>query len=454
MFDGRFTNTPHVHRGRAFLDARAMVHHPVAVFEKYRTQLGPTFSFHFGGARATVVTTDPVVLEHVLRGNRDNYQKSDIQVARMAEFQGQGLVNSHGDTWLRQRRLLAHGFRPSHLATLLPLQQGVLHDLMAGFERDVQRGPVDIHQQMVRFTLRLVGRALFGRSLTDAELQQIGDAIAEIQAFILRQVVQPYKRRWFRLTGEYARYQRIRVAADTLVLRHIQERLNHDGGGHDFLRLLMESTYHDTGERMSQAQVLIESLQLMVAGNETSSNALTWIFYLLARHPRYIRELRNEVESVIGDRSIDYHNLHQLSGTRRVIDEALRLYPPFWTIDRIALHDDDIAGIHIPAGTLVMPYIYGTHRNPGHWRDAETFDPGRFEPEQSHTRHPFAYIPFGGGPRVCIGNNMAVMQILLIVATFVRTYDFRLTQDLPIATRPRMLLRPAGAVSMTFRRAS
>lgn len=431
-----------------------MIRNPVAVFETYRADLGPTFSFHFGGARPTVVTTDPVVLEHVLRGNRDNYEKSDIQVARMVEFQGTGLVNSHGDVWLRQRRLLAHGFRPSHLQTLLPLQQGVLQELMAGFDGEAQRGPVDIHQQMVRFTLRLVGRALFGRSLADRELQQIGDAITEIQAFIVRQVVQPYKRPWFHLTGEYARHQRTRAEADALVLRHIQSRLEGHGSDGDFLRLLMETPYHDTGERMGQAQVLIESLQLMVAGNETSSNALTWILYLLARHPRYIRDLRDEVEAIVGDDPFTYQNLHQLPGTLRVIDEALRLYPPFWTIDRIALHDDDVAGIRIPAGTLVMPYIYGTHRNPAHWPDADTFDPSRFEPDRSKARHPFAYIPFGGGPRICIGNNMAVMQLLLIVATFVRTYDFRLTTDRPVDIRPMMLLRPDGAVTMTFRRAS
>lgn len=451
MFDGRVTNAPHVHRGRAFLDSRDMIRNPVAVFEKYRMRLGPTFTFHFGGARATVVSTDPVVIEHVLRGNRDNYEKSDIQVARMVEFQGQGLVNSHGDAWLRQRRLLAQGFRPSHLATLLPMQQAVLRDLMTGFDRDAQQGPVDVHQQMVRFTLRLVGRSLFGRSLSDQELQQIGDTISAIQAFILRQVVQPYMRRWFRMNGAFAQHQRLRVDADALVLRHIQARLDHDGADRDFLRLLMETPYQDTGEPMRQAQVLIESLQLMVAGNETSSNALTWVFYLLARHPQYICEIRDEVAAVIGDDPIDFQNLHQLPGTLRVIDEALRLYPPFWTIDRIALGDDEIGGVRIPAGTLVMPYIYGTHRNPAHWADAESFDPQRFAPARCKARHPFAYIPFGGGPRTCIGNNMAIMQMLLIVVTFVRRYDFRLTTDAPITIRPMMLLRPAGAVTLTFR---
>jgi cytochrome P450 len=123
-------------------------------------------------------------------------------------------------------------------------------------------------------------------------------------------------------------------------------------------------------------------------------------------------------------------------------------------IDRIALMDDEIAGVHIPAGAMVIPYIFGTHRNPAHWQEVETFDPRRFEPGRSKDRHPFAYIPFGGGPRTCIGANMAMMQMLMIVVAFVRRYDFALATDEPVAIHPMMLLRPSGAVTMTFRAVS
>jgi cytochrome P450 len=329
-----------------------------------------------------------------------------------------------------------------------------LQELMSGFDRDAQRGPVDVHQQMVRFTLRLVGKSLFGRSMRDEELEQIGDTISEIQAFILRQIVQPWKIPWFRFSGLAEKHQQLRRDGETIVLRHIQARLREGIGDNDFLKILLETPYHDTGQPMGEPLVLIESLQLLVAGNETSSNALTWIFYLLARHPKHILEIRDEVAAVIGENAIDYRTLHQLEGTVRVIDEALRLYPPFWMIDRIALKDDDIGGVHIPAGAMVIPYIYGTHRNPAHWQDAETFDPRRFEPGRRKERHPFAYIPFGGGPRICIGSNMAVMQMLMIVVAFVRKYDFALATNEPVAIQPMMLLRPSGAVTMKFRAVS
>jgi cytochrome P450 len=454
MFEGHISNAPHVHRGRAILDSRDMVRNAVAVFEKYRARLGQTFTVHFGGVKPAVVSTDPVVLEHVLRGHRDNYEKSYIQVERMVEFQGKGLVNIHGDAWMRQRRLLVQGFKPGHLAKLLPMQKDVLEDLMRGFDRDARQGPVDVRQQMVRFTLRLVGKALFGRSIRDEELERLGEIIFEIQKFVHRQIVQPWMVPWFRLSGLTEEHQQLRREGDAIVLRHVRARLTEGLGENDFLRILTETPYHDTGQPMDEPLALIESLQLLVAGNETSTNALTWIFYVLARHPTHILDIRDEVAAVIGDNAIDYRNLHQLEGTVRVIDEALRLYPPFWMIDRIALEDDEIGGIRIPAGAMVIPYIYGTHRNPAHWQEVETFDPRRFEPDRSKGRHPFAYIPFGGGPRICLGANMAVMQMLMIVVAFVRKYDFTLATNAPVAIQPMMMLRPQGAVTMTFRAVS
>jgi cytochrome P450 len=451
MFDGRISSAPHVHRTRAVLDARGMLRNCIKVFEGYRARLGSTFTVHFGGLVPALVTADPVVIKHVLRSNEDNYEKSFIQAERMVEFQGAGVVNIHGEAWKRQRKLLAQGFKPNYLAKLLPMQQDVFEELMHDFDGEARRGPVNIRQQMVQFTLRLTGKALYGRSMPTAELERIGAIIHEIQNFVHRQIVQPWMIPWYRINGQSAKYQQLRREGDAIALRHIRARLSEGLGDNDFLRILTETPYHDTGLPMDEPMVMLESLQLLVAGNVTSTNALAWIFYLLARHPKYILEIRDEVASVIGANAMDYHNLHRLEGTVRVIDEALRLYPPFWMIDRIALSDDAVNGIHIPARAMVIPYIYGTHRNPAHWQNVEAFDPGRFESRESRDRHPFAYIPFGGGPRTCLGTNMAVMQMLMIVAAFVRKYDFALVTNEPIDIDPSMMLRPKGVVSMQFR---
>ena len=452
MLTGRFTTLPHVPRASAFLDSRQMIRNPVSVFEKYRKELGPTFSFHFGGARRSVVTTDPEIIAQVLLHNRERYQKSDIQAERMVEFQGEGLVNIHGEAWRRQRLLVAQGFRRRRLANLLPLQIELLEDLLVGFDRAAAAGPVDVHTHMVRLTLGLVGKSIFGRAMTDAELAQIGYTISEIQGFIVRQIVQPYLIPWFRISGESEKYQALRRSADAVVLRHIQERRSEGTGALDFLRVLIDTPYADTGEPMTEAQVLVEALQLMVAGNETSSNGLTWTLYLLGEHPEWVERIREEAEAVLGDGPADFAALHRLELTQRVIHEALRLYPPFWMIDRIAMEDDTLGGVHIPAGTLVIPYLYGTHRNPAHWSDVEAFDPDRFTKDARKGLHKFAYVPFGGGPRICVGNNMALMQMLLIIATLVRRYDISAADEAQVGIRPMMLLRPDGAVDLTFRR--
>ena len=224
LFEGRFSTVPHVPRHKAWRDTREMVQNPVAVFEKYRLRLGPNFSFHFGGVRQALVLTDADAIEHVLQRNRDNSPKSTIQVDRMVEFQGMGLVNSHGDTWQRQRRLMGKGFRSSSLARLLPIQHEALDQLLAELAHDAAMGPVDVHQQMVRFTLRIVGRTLFGSSMSRSDLDQIGDTITRIQGFIVRQIVQPYLIPWYRLSGQTSHFQRLRRAADRIVLGHVHAR--------------------------------------------------------------------------------------------------------------------------------------------------------------------------------------------------------------------------------------
>ena len=453
MFAGEITNAPHVPRARAFLDSRAMIRNPVRVFEKYRDQLGPTFTFHFGGAKGAIVSTSPSFVQHVLQKNWANYHMSDIRVKRMAEFQGQGLLNSHGEPWLRKRRFLGQGFQRSRLATLLPMQEQVLEDSMARFDLEADQGPVDMYRLMTGITARLVAKSLFGARMTDEEIEQLASAIRTIQGFMVRQIVQPYKIPWFRISGQSRRYQQMRIEADQIARNYIEVRQrerNVEGG--DLLELMLETPDEDSGVKMSKEQILIEILQLMVAGNETSTVALAWTFYLLGKHPRLIGEIREEVNAVFGAERTTFAGLHQLHLTLRVLDEAMRLYPSFWMIDRVALKDDEIDGIDIPAGLTVIPYIYGMHRNPDVYANPEAFDPSRFEAEAKKERNPFSHIPFGGGPRKCIGSTMAIMQMLLILAVFIRRYDFELTGADAVEIDPMMALHPKGAIEMRVRR--
>lgn len=444
--------TPHIPIVESFLDTTEMVKNPVAVFEKYRKKLGHTFQFHFGGVRKTIVTADPEFLKYILKDNNDNYHKSHIQVKRFVEFQGVGLTNCHDDYWLRQRKLLSMGFTRSRLSEMLPVQLKVLNDFMLDFDEEVAGGVVDIHDQMVKFTLRSVGQSLFGSQMGRSDLEAFADAIAKIQQFIVKKVVQPYLMPWYAVSGQNRKYQDIRRKADQIVLDYVEKRRKSPGMEGDILQLVLTTPYKDSGELMSDETIKIEILQLLVAGNETSTTATTWAFYLLAKHPEHCELIRREIRSVFDKGVIEYSGLHRLTYTLAVLDEAMRIRPPFWMIDREALADDEFRGIKIPSGTTVVPYIFGVHHNAQVWDDPERFDPRRFIPESAEKMHPFAHIPFGGGPRVCIGQNMAKMQMLLVIAAIVNDYTFELAESREVGLHAMMLLKPDGPVKIKFNR--
>ncbi|MSP69577.1 MAG: cytochrome P450 [Bacteroidetes bacterium] len=446
------TEIPGISIVESIIDTKEMVKNPVEVFEKYRKKLGPTFSFYFGGTKRTIVTADPDFLQYVLKDNNSNYEKSHIQVKRFVEFQGVGLTNSHGDYWLRQRKLLSMGFTRSRLTEILPLQLLVLNDFMLDFDKAAKLGPVDIREQMVKFTLRSVGKSLFGSQMHEEELEKFAEAIAQIQSFIVKKVVQPYLMPWYIISGQNDHYQKIRREADQIVKNYVEKRRAAGGKESDILQLVLDTPYKDTGEFMSDETIMIEILQLLVAGNETSTTAATWAFYLLAKNPEHISKIRTEIETVFSDNPIEYSGIVKLTYTSAVLDEAMRVNPPFWMIDREAIDDDEFRGMKIPKGTTVVPYIYGVHHNEKVWQKPDKFDPSRFLSEKTAKMHSFAHIPFGGGPRVCIGQNMAKMQILLVLSAIIKKYDFELTPNKDVGLHAMMLLKPDGPIHMTFRK--
>lgn len=442
-------NLKHVSRLTSFLDSSQMIQNPITVFEKYRKEYGDSFTFYFGGAKKTFVTTEPDIIKHILKDNHTNYNKSDIQVKRMAEFQGIGLLNSHGQEWLRQRKLLSKGFSPSYLENLMPLQEELLNEYMENFAGKVLNGPVNVREEMVKFTLRFVGKSLFGKMMSDEVIERLGDIITEIQDFMLRQIVQPYRIPWYKISGQSEKYQKLRREGDQLILDYVIKRRNDDSPENDLLKIILGTPYKDTNELMSDDKVKIETLQLLVAGNETSSNALTWTLYLLSRHPQYIGKIRNEINSIKRDGKIHYEDLRKLTLLNNVLMETLRMYPPFWMIDRIALNDDHINGYTIEKGNMVSVYIYGVQHNEKFWKNPNDFHPERFD-STDQKMHPFAHIPFGGGPRVCIGQNMALMQIFLVLIKIIEQYDFTPVDNKEVEIKPMLILRPDGQVNLRF----
>jgi cytochrome P450 len=425
-----------------------MVRNPVRVLSKYTEGFGDTFRFYIGGLKEAIVTTDPAVIQHVLKTNAENYQKSEIQVKRMGHFLGKGLLTTHGEAWRTQRRLIQKGFDRKQLDALSSIMQDSLTESLRDFDRQISAGPVDIYPQLMKMTFAMVARSLFGAKLKDEDIDLVSHTICTVQEFIVRQTLQPYLNPWFAASGELRKHEAMRVRADSILMAYIKQRRKQEPG-HDLLQTLMDARYSD-GHGMSDELVLSESMQLLVAGHETSSNGLSWLLYLLSSRPDCLERVRQEFDSVLGDEPLSHCDLPKLEFTTQVIQEGLRLYPPFWMIDRMAIADDRAGDIDIPRGSTVIVYVYGAHHSPRYWESPESFDPERFTKANDKLRTPFTYLPFGGGPRGCIGGNYAMLQILMILSVLLRRYDFQLIPGQTIEARPMVILRPKHGIHMTF----
>jgi cytochrome P450 len=429
-----------------------MARNPVQVLSKYNETYGDTFWLRIGGLKDAMVTIDPEVIQHVLKTNAENYQKSEIQVKRMGHFLGKGLLTTHGEAWRTQRRLIQTGFDRKQLDALSSIMQESLAESLRDFDRQVRLGPVDIYPHLMKITFAMVARSLFGARLKDEDIDLVSHTICTVQEFIVRQTLQPYLNPWFAVSGALRKHEEMRTRADAVLMEYIKKRRN-EAPGHDLLQTLMDARYSD-GKGMPDELILSESMQLLVAGHETSSNALSWLLYLLSSRPDCLEKVRREFDSVLGEAPLNYSDVPKFEFTTQVICEALRLYPPFWMVDRMAIADDRVGDVAIPRGSMVIVYVYGAHHAPRYWPNPEDFDTERFTKANEKLRPACSYLPFGAGPRGCIGGNYAMLQILMILSELLRKYEFQLAPGQKIEARPMVILRPKYGIRMTFTNAT
>ncbi len=424
---------------------------PIPVLSDYQRDYGDNYVMFLGGSQRSIFTTDPEFAQHILQKNHRNYKKSAIQTKHLGQFIGQGLLTSNGDYWLQQRRLIQPGFHRNRLASLVTLMQNVIDEYLEDFDREVAKGqPIDIYPHMMRLTFRIVARALFSVSLSEAELERLSVIVTEIQEFVIRIVRLPFLRPLFRLRGEYRKNFKLMDEGFDIILNIIKRRRASGLEQDDLLQMLLDARYEDTGEGMTDQQLLEESIILAVAGHETTANAMSWAWYLLSQHPDAVQKMRDEFAKLPDQ--LTFPDLRQLTYTSQVIDESMRLYPPAWITDREAVADDEFRGILIPKGSVVVPYIYGIHHSATLWQDPETFRPERFSAEASKARHSFSYLPFGSGPRMCIGNNFAIMEMQLLLHSILQRYNFELAPEADIEMQPLVTLRPKHGVPLIFSR--
>jgi cytochrome P450 len=423
--------------------------------------------------RSVFLVSDPAGIKRVLQDNADNYGRNTRSVAALRETLGEGLLTTTGPSWWRNRRLAQPAFHKQRLggfAATMAEAASSFADRVAGLAGDrasgsaVEGAAFDLVPELLRLTLRILGRCLFERDLTD-EADAVGGAVAVVLHHTIEKLGKFVPMPALVPTPKNLRFRAARRALDRVVFALIDERRRAGTDRGDLLSMLLAARDEDTGEGLGDRQLRDEVMTLLLAGHETTAMSLSWTFYLLSLHPAQRRTLEDELARVLGGRPPRLEDLPRLRYTRMVLEESMRLYPPAWVITRSAEGDDELGGFRIPRGSNVLLSPYVTHHDPTLWEDPEGFDPERFAPEQTGARQfrddgsdaavgsrpRYAYFPFGGGPHLCIGAGFAMMEATIVLATVAQRFRFDLEPGRPVAIEPLVTLRPKPGIFVRAR---
>jgi len=402
-----------------------------------------------GGSRAPYFVNHPDFIKQVLQENNRNYCKQNRFNDLLKPFIGEGLLTSDGEPWRRRRRLAQPAFHRHRLAAVVKLMTDTIEESVARWQPVVEKGtPLDVLVEMQRVALTIVGRALFSVEVED-DVEKMARQSQAIMEYFNHRTNYPLSLPEYIPTRRNRRAMQAMRESDENIYGMIRARRQSQEDRNDLLSMLLTLQDEETGEGLSDKELRDEIQTFLGAGNETTAVTLGWAWYLLSRHPEVDRTFRVELREVLGGRTPTFEDLPRLRYTRMIIDETLRLYPPAWAMSRSAIGDDEIGGYHIPAGALVLVSQYVIQRDPRFWDNPEGFDPERFAPERSENRPRYAYFPFGGGPRQCIGNEFALMEATLVLATIAQKYRLHLVPGHSVEPYPIFTLRPRHGVLMT-----
>jgi cytochrome P450 len=389
----------------------------------------------------------PDYIQHVLQQNHKNYTKPD-KYSELRILLGNGLVTSEGSFWLQQRRLMQPAFHKQRLATFVKTMVEKTQLRLGSWEGKYHSGKsFDLSHEMMGLTLDIVTECLFGTNVS-RYTEKVGDSLSFLIEALNKRIKSVVAFPMWMPTSANQKIKKEKTALDSIVLGIIKNRITFNKPYDDLLAMLIEMQDADTGEKMSEQQLRDEVMTLFVAGHETTANAITWAFYLLSQNPEIENKFHDELDLILKGNLPAIEDLHKLTYTMQIVHETLRLYPPAWMIGRKSIHDDEIDGYRIPAGTNILISQYMVQRDPIYWNSPDQFNPDNFLAEKEKTRHKFSYFPFGGGPRYCIGNNFSLMELQIILAVIGQHY--RLCHDPlhQVALDPQITLRPFNGMKM------
>jgi len=421
---------------KVLLNTRGILKNPLPFHYKNFTKYGDSFSISLGKGNPIIFSRDPIVAKHILQKNHKNYIKSELQTHYLAKYIGNGLLTANGNYWLQQRRLIQPAFHKRKLENLLGI---MFSEIKLQLRKISGNEIIDVFPIMNDLAFNVVAKSLFSYADKGNKIHRLQEITEGIQEMLIKELRQPFKKWWFVLNGSLERAKQLSKEARVILLEIIQERKDRNSAPDDLLQMLLDSRYED-GSSMTNEQLIDEILILFVAGHETTSNALTFSLQLVAQDKEVQKRIREEVS--LFDINDILNSIQKLPYTKQCIEETLRLYPPAYFSDRLSLEEDECNGVKIPKNTQVLLSYYEMHRHQNYWSDPEKFDPDRFCSENKK-EHSASYFPFGAGPRMCIGNNFAMYEMILTLAEMVKNYELEPVSEIEI--NPLITLKPKSA---------
>ncbi len=417
---------------------------PLAFLAKLAREYGDIARFRMGPVELHLVNR-PEWIRDVLVTHAASFHKGR-GLERAKRLLGEGLLTSEDPVHLRQRRMMQPAFHHQRIAGYGEAMVEHAERLTAGWK---DRETRDVARDMTVLTLGIVGRTLFDADV-DAEAEEIGEALSTALELFRQTLTLPFFDVLDRLPLPHnRRFEKAKARIDATIYRLIAERRRRPGGRNDLLSMLLAaSDTEGDGGSMSDVQVRDEAITIFLAGHETTANALAWTWSLLSQNPEAESRMHAELDAVLADRTPGVGDLPRLAYTEMVLAESMRLFPPAWIIGRRAMEPYAIGGFDVPEGSIVLASQWVTHRDPRYFPDPERFDPERWRPEAKEARPKFSYFPFGGGPRVCIGEGFAWMEGILILAAIGRRWRLLLEPGQSIVPAPGITLRPRDGIRM------
>lgn len=402
-------------------------------------KLGNIFRLNIGFGKSVLFCRDAGLLQHALQKNQKNYTKSYIQTKDLAKYIGKGLLTTEGDHWQAQRKLIQPAFHKSQLLLLLEtIQKTILEEL-----KNIKTGkPIDVFPVFNDLAFQTVVKSIFNIDISESDINSLQHATEATQQMLVQELRQPFLVWWFNLSGKTKRHLDLTKNSRAILKRLVEERRQSNKKHDDLLDMLLNAKYED-GSSMDENQLVDEILILFAAGHETTSNALTFTCELLARNPEAQVKILEEVKRVKSESEDIIHWIKKANYTQLVIEESMRLYPPAYFIDRVNKEEDNFNGIILPKGSNLLFSVYEIHRHPELWKNPEAFIPERFLDE--NIKFSKIYYPFGAGPRMCIGNNFAMYEMILAIVSLVEQFEI-VEKKTPIQIKPLITLKPFEAI--------